>query len=68
MNGILIGAILGMAFVCFAGALRSHRNWAGTAPGRRPPRAMAWFVILAQIALGLAAATLGIFFLVAQSL
>lgn len=66
MHGVLIGAILGMGAVCFAGAYRSWRNWAGASPKARPPRWLALFVICAQVALGLGAIVCGLFFLLAE--
>jgi len=66
MHGVLIGAILGMGAVCFAGAWRSWRNWTGASPKGRPPRWLALFVIGAQIGLGLTAIVCGLFFLFAD--
>lgn len=66
MHGVLIGAILGMAAVCFAGAYRSWRNWQNTDPRKRPARGLALFVTGLQVLLGIAAGLSGLFFLLAE--
>ncbi|MBX3473105.1 MAG: hypothetical protein KF754_01840 [Planctomycetes bacterium] len=66
MHGVLIGAILGMAAVCFLGAWRYWANWRGTVAGRKPARGLALFVTALQVLLGVAAAVIGLFFLLAS--
>ncbi|MBE7491855.1 MAG: hypothetical protein HS108_08915 [Planctomycetes bacterium] len=63
MDGILVGAILGMAAVCFGGAWRSWHNWKSARPQARPARGLALVVVGLQVALGVGAALLGLFFL-----
>lgn len=66
MDGVLIGAILGMAAVCFLGAWRSWHNWRAAKPTARPARLLAMVVTGLQVLLGLVAAVAGLFFLLAN--
>lgn len=66
MDGVLIGAILGMAAVCFLGAWRSWHNWKATKQSARPAKGLAMVVTGLQVLLGLVAALVGLFFLLAE--
>ena len=63
MHGLIVGAILGVAFMGFMGAYRSVRNWKATK--RRPPVWVLAIQVGLQAALGLVSLTYAIYFMVA---
>ena len=63
MDGIIIGAILGVAFMAFLGAARSVRNWKSTT--RRPPAWVLGIQVGLQVVLGIVALIFAIYFLIA---
>ncbi|KAA0211106.1 hypothetical protein EDM80_12145 [bacterium] len=65
MHGLLSGAILGIAFIAFAGAARSWRNWKQSDEGARPPRILMVLSLLLQVLLGALAAAFGLWFALA---
>jgi hypothetical protein len=63
MHGVIVGAILGVAFMGFMGAYRSVRNWSNSK--RRPPVWVLAVQVGLQAALGLVALIYAIYFMVA---
>jgi hypothetical protein len=61
MQGLLTGAVFGMAFLAFVGAYRSVQYWRGSK--RRPHKWVLYTQVGAQVVLGLAALVFGIWFL-----
>jgi hypothetical protein len=63
MHGVIVGAILGIAFIAFVGAGRSVRNW--KASKKRPPVWLLGLQVGLQVALGIVAAAFALYFMLA---
>jgi hypothetical protein len=61
MHGLLVGAVLGMGAIAFMGAVRSFRNWRGSAD--RPGRWVMWLQVGLQVLLGVGCVVFGLWFL-----
>jgi hypothetical protein len=65
MDGLVVGAVLGMGFVAFYGGVRSIRNYRESpARGKRAAAALVYALACVQFALGLACLAFGLWFLV----
>ena len=51
MYGLVVGGLLGMSAVSFAGAYRSWRNW--NTSKKRPPRGFMMVVVISQVVIGI---------------
>jgi hypothetical protein len=61
MHGVMVGAVFGMAFIAFAGARRSVRNWQTSR--RRPGKALLYIQVGLQVAIGFICLIVGLYFL-----
>ncbi|MCB9893186.1 MAG: hypothetical protein H6839_01905 [Planctomycetes bacterium] len=62
MHGLIVGAILGVAFMGFMGAYRSVRTWKSVK--RRPPVWVLGIQVGLQVALGVVALVYAIYFMI----